>query len=215
MGDGGMESADRGLRELRFFGKITASVSHELKNYLALINEYNGLLSDLIVAHEMGRDLDLARLKSICGDVHRQVVAGGQVLDHLNGFAHSVDEQVRELDLGAHLALFVALSRRPAALKGVSLELAPAQRRVLLATRPYALLWALGLCLERCLAGAASGGRLGLGLALRDGRPALEFSGEKPPSAEPDLPAGLLADLGAELAVGATGLALVLPEAPA
>ena len=32
---------------LRFFGMMTASVSHEIKNVLAIINENAGLMSDL------------------------------------------------------------------------------------------------------------------------------------------------------------------------
>lgn len=78
-----------------------------MKNYLALINEYNGLLCDLAMAHEMGRELDLTRIKSLSGDIKRQVAAGGAALDHLNGFAHSVDQDTQSLDLGRCLQLFV------------------------------------------------------------------------------------------------------------
>jgi hypothetical protein len=172
------------LEELGFFGQITASVTHELKNYLALINEYNGLLCDLVVAHERGCPLDLGRLKSLCGDVKRQVVAGGEVLDHLNGFAHSVDQGRQTVDLGRYLGLFVSLSRRRAARQGVGLELEPLAQPLSLATQPFALLRGLWQCLELALEGAPAGGRLTLAAGVEGGQVRLTLRGA--PARGPD-----------------------------
>ena len=208
------EASDR-LQELGFFGKVTASVSHELKNYLALINEYNGLLCDLVMAHEMGRDLDLGRLKSLCGDIKRQVAAGGAVLDHLNGFAHSVDQERQSLDLGRCLGLFVALSRRSAARQGVDLDLAPLPQAVTLTTQPFLLLRGLWQCLELALAAAPAGARLTLEAGLAGGQVVLNLRGAAPASPEQAacLPAApLLSALGASFSRQDDGcLRLCLP----
>ncbi|MFH1035004.1 MAG: hypothetical protein V1806_10905 [Pseudomonadota bacterium] len=178
------EDSDR-LEELGFFGKITAGVTHEMKNYLALINEYNGLLCDLLMAHEMGRaELDLGRLKSLCGDIKRQVTVGGVVLDHLNGFAHSVDQPRQTVDLGRWLGLFVSLSRRHAARQGVDLELEPLAQAISLTTQPFVLLRGLWQCLELALAGAAAGGRLSLGTEIADGQARLSLRGTSPDGPE-------------------------------
>ena len=48
-------SNDKGLR---FFGKITASVTHEIKNALATINENAGLMTDYIEMAARGRPLE-------------------------------------------------------------------------------------------------------------------------------------------------------------
>ena len=40
---------------LRFFGKISASISHEIKNAIAVMNENAGLIKDLIMMAERGR----------------------------------------------------------------------------------------------------------------------------------------------------------------
>ena len=40
---------------LRFFGAMSASVSHEIKNKLAVINEKAGLVEDIAVAMRSGR----------------------------------------------------------------------------------------------------------------------------------------------------------------
>lgn len=173
-----MSSQSERLEELRFFGQITASVTHELKNYLALINEYNGLLGDLIMAHEMGQELDLERLKSLSGDIKRQVAAGSRVLDNLNGFAHSVDSEAHQVELAGLLKLFVDLSRRTAQRKGVDLDLTPEGPAASAQTQPFVLLRGLWMCLQGALAGAQAGQRLCL-----EARPAgqgaeLSLSGE-------------------------------------
>jgi hypothetical protein len=41
------ETDSLGRQGLQFFGKISASVSHEIKNVLAVIGENAGLLEDL------------------------------------------------------------------------------------------------------------------------------------------------------------------------
>ncbi|MBI4797646.1 MAG: sensor histidine kinase [Desulfarculus sp.] len=175
-----MADAPECSQELAFFGQVTASVTHELKNYLALINEYNGLLCDLVMAHEMGRELDLGRLKSLCGDIKRQVVAGGAVLDHLNGLAHSVDQQVRTVDLGRCLGLFVGLSRRSDARQGVELELMPPPEAISLRTQLFTLLRGLWQCLEAALAACPAGGRLTLEAAIEGGQARLSLRGATP-----------------------------------
>ena len=38
---------------LQFFGKMTASISHEIKNVLAIINENAGLLEDLALLSDL------------------------------------------------------------------------------------------------------------------------------------------------------------------
>jgi len=52
-----------GENALKFFGKMTASISHELKNVLAIINENAGLLEDLCAMAEKGRPVDPVRIK--------------------------------------------------------------------------------------------------------------------------------------------------------
>ena len=58
---------------LQFSGSMTASISHELKNVLAIVNENGGLLGDLAMLVAKGRPLDPERLKTISGNIHRQV----------------------------------------------------------------------------------------------------------------------------------------------
>jgi len=208
------EPYDR-LQELGFFGGITASVTHEMKNYLALINEYNGLLCDLVMAHETGGELNLARLKSLCGDIKRQVVAGGLLLDYLNGFAHCVDQPVRAVDLGQYLELFVALCRRNAGRQGVELALEPLIEACTLQTQPFTLLRGLAQCLELALAGCQPGGRLTVRTVKDDDWACVELAGGGPVEGDQARACpsqALLHALGARFRQGAQGgLLLCLP----
>ena len=45
---------------LQFFGKMTASISHEIKNVLAIINENAGLLEDLALMADRGAEIGRA-----------------------------------------------------------------------------------------------------------------------------------------------------------
>jgi len=56
-----MENSTQGSKDdsLRFFGKIVASISHEIKNVMAIINEKAGLIKDLTLMAEKGVESDL------------------------------------------------------------------------------------------------------------------------------------------------------------
>ncbi|MFZ5585676.1 MAG: hypothetical protein ACOZHQ_07090 [Thermodesulfobacteriota bacterium] len=207
---------ERTQAQLRFFGQVTASVTHEVKNHLALINEYNGLAADLLAAHARGRPLDVQRLGGLCQEVRRQVREGGQVVGQLNRFAHSVEAAREEVDLVELLATFAALSRRRAQHHRVEIALPPAAPALRLATQPFLLLQACSVLLEAALKRCPDGGRLEIGLGLADGRAALTFCCAQASGPRPELPAWLMAALGAELEEApAGGVRLTLPLAGA
>ena len=84
---------------LQFYGKITASVSHEIKNVLAIINENAGLLEDLTLMTDRGQPIDPARLKTMAAVVQKQIGRADGILNNMNRFAHSIDKTVAEVDL--------------------------------------------------------------------------------------------------------------------
>jgi len=52
------------FKELLFYGKITAGISHEIKNGLAIIKETNGLVADFIKMAQRGAPLNLEKIES-------------------------------------------------------------------------------------------------------------------------------------------------------
>ena len=77
---------------LQFFGKMSASISHEMKNVMAIINENAGLLEDLTVMAEKGMPIDPERLKTQASRIMKQIRRGDDIIKGMNRFAHSVDE---------------------------------------------------------------------------------------------------------------------------
>jgi hypothetical protein len=133
---------------LHCFGTISASISHELKNALAIINENAGLLEDLSFMAEKGLPLDPARLKSLAASINKQIQRADGIIRNMNRFAHSADEAVKSIDLGETLALTVALSSRLAAMKSVTLNFIPPQKPIFATTRLFYLQNLIWLCLK-------------------------------------------------------------------
>ena len=106
---------------LRFFGRISASVSHEIKNVFAVINEAAGLIEDFTVMAERGMPLRPERLKSAANSIQGQIRRGDGIVRNMNAFAHSTDEDVREVDLAEALKLAVDLTARFADMRQIKL----------------------------------------------------------------------------------------------
>jgi signal transduction histidine kinase len=97
---------------LQFFGKMTASISHEIKNVLAIINENAGLLEDLALMANRGAAIETQRLENMSRVVKKQVDRADAIMKNMNRLAHSIDESIKTIDLNDLLELLVALSGR-------------------------------------------------------------------------------------------------------
>lgn len=145
--------------DLQFFGRICASVSHDIKNVLAVVNEGAGLLADLSMLADKGVPLDPAKLRTVANSIQSQIRRGDTIVKGMNAFAHSVDEHVRQVDLTEVLQLVVTLARRLATAKSVTLEIgecdAPRIR-----TDVYSLEYLLHGMITHALAEVQDGGTL-------------------------------------------------------
>jgi C4-dicarboxylate-specific signal transduction histidine kinase len=133
---------------LQFFGQISASISHEIKNVLAIINENAGLLEDLTVMADRGKPIDPARLVKMAATIKKQIGRADNIIKNMNGFAHSIDQTVTTVDLNEIVELIVALTARFAAMKNVEVDLQLPQDPLKIQTAPYRLLNLLWLCLD-------------------------------------------------------------------
>lgn len=161
---------------LQFFGKMSASISHEIKNVLAIINENAGLLEDLTVMVEKGMPLDPQRLKTPASRIMKQIRRGDDIMKGMNRFAHSVDDPLRQIDLDDTLALTCALSNRFASMRGVRLELVPPSTPVPVVTNPFFLQNLLWLCLDFAMGCAGAGKTVSLKTERTGGKAAITFS---------------------------------------
>lgn len=136
---------------LAFYGRICASISHELKNSLALINENAGLMNDLLLRAGQGYDLDQTKMSLIAERIAKHVAKANATIANLNRFGHLIDEPVRLVNLHESVALAVDLHQRAASQQRVELTLEPGDESLALTSRPFELLNALGMCIKAAL----------------------------------------------------------------
>jgi signal transduction histidine kinase len=146
-----------GFNGIQFFGKMSASISHDLKNVLAVINENAGLLEDFCLMAEKGKALEPTRLKRLAEDVKHQIRRGDRIITSLNTFAHSADRESVTIDLRELLGLLVELSLRYASMRGVHLEIDPSADSIMVTTFPFILLNLLWFCLDFAITAAGPG----------------------------------------------------------
>ncbi len=154
------ERENRLLREkgLSFFGVVTASLSHEINNVIAIIGELSGLLDDLLLGAQEGRPPDSQKLKDLSERITAQVKKGEGIIKRLNRFAHSIDEPVKSFDLTELLKEISAIAQRFAFLKGVSLETQSAEGPMNVVGDPFSLQQAIFICIELALAASEKSG---------------------------------------------------------
>ena len=133
---------------LHFFGQISASISHEIKNVLAIINENAGLLEDLTLMANRGKPLDPVRLSSMAATVKGQIGRANKIIMNMNRFTDSIDQKFTTVDLAQTIDLTLSLTARIAAMRGVQVTLKPPEIPVKFQTAPFHLMNLLWLCLD-------------------------------------------------------------------
>jgi len=101
------------------FAKISAAISHEIKNTLSIINENAGLLEDYAQIAEQTGGLPLDRVMSITQTIAKQVDRSNIIMKNLNRYAHSADTSLAHANLQEMLSLVIALASRQAAMKEI------------------------------------------------------------------------------------------------
>lgn len=137
---------------LHYIAKVTASISHEMKNVLAIINENKGLLEDLSFAAKRGRPIEPERLERTCGQMSKQIDRADSILKTMSRFAHSFDHPEAPSDLHDLCQLVATLAGRMAAQHKVTLQVGEPGELQLLARHPFVVQKLLWHCLELVIA---------------------------------------------------------------
>ena len=140
-----------GQAGLRFFGQMSASISHELKNILAIVKENAGLLNDYLNLMAKGHPFDPERFQSVASRIEAQTLRADTLIKNLNRFAHTVDNPSQSVSLNETLSLLTALYQRQANLQQVKLMYRSEQFDMLILSSPFLLLNVLGLVLTFAL----------------------------------------------------------------
>lgn len=112
------------LREsqLAVIGKLLAGYTHELKNHLAIINESNGLMGDLLDMTEGEDDQTRLRFKKIIVTIGERISQANTMAMYLNSFAHRMDTPLSNFDVNDLLIEELALIDRVARLNNIQIK---------------------------------------------------------------------------------------------
>lgn len=168
-----------GRQGLQFFGKISASVSHEIKNVLAVIGENAGLLQDLASLTERGQAIEPERLIRLSKDIMKQIQRADTIMKHLNMLAHSVDNRLATVELAGLVELVTQLCARFTSLKGVTLEKKLPANPVMVATNPFLLENLIGLCIDAATDSAGASKSVMLAVETTELGARIRFAGLK------------------------------------
>jgi C4-dicarboxylate-specific signal transduction histidine kinase len=170
-------------KEQSFLGSVTAGISHELNNVLAIINEYAGLLEDLSrqdPAGEVRQRTDGSRgpLNSIHA-IQKQVKRGESIVKRLNRFAHQVDEPVQTLDLKLLLEDTCDHAKRLVDRKRVRLARQLPEAPIMIRAHPLRVQHLAFACLQWILSGSPEGGAVTLGARHENGEIVIDIHGAR------------------------------------
>jgi signal transduction histidine kinase len=113
------ELRDRGFE---FWGTITASLSHEMNNVFAIINELSGLLEDYSLASDRGKSIYPDKVKAATRRISEQVSRGRGLVRQLNRLAHTVDRERSPIDFNEDVETVATLCARLATLRRIGIE---------------------------------------------------------------------------------------------
>ena len=139
------------VKEIGFMGKVTASLSHEIKNTLAIINESAGLMGDLLRKDAPEDWPSYSRLTDLLVSIEEQVQRSADIVKRLNQFAHSMDKSLVDLHLNETVKQTVTLAQRFATLRRVNLETQLESRPLHLQSDPFRLLYVIFGFIERAI----------------------------------------------------------------
>lgn len=110
------------LRETAFMGKITAGVTHEMKNVLAIIRESAGLMEDLLSLAKGDSFPAREKFLKIISKINDQVTRGVGLSNALSQFAHGPDQPFATVDMNRLTEQLVFLCQRFALSKRLTVK---------------------------------------------------------------------------------------------
>ena len=165
---------------ISYFGAMTASVSHEIKNCLAIMNENAGLMTDLILLSQQRPPLDLDRIQTITERITGQIRRADTILKNLNLFSHSMDKAVQPVDLDQAIQLATALGKRICENRRVTVQYTPLEKKLGINAPFFFVLYLIWTLVDGALKTLPPGSGLEITPIEKQGQPGVLFSSEAP-----------------------------------
>jgi signal transduction histidine kinase len=170
---------------LAFVGKVSASLSHEIKNTLAIIGETSGLIGDLLEYSPPPCDWKMfPRFKELVALIAGQVNRSVTIVTRLNRFAHSMDDPLVSLELNELLQDINNLAQRFANLREIRLETRSSNGKLPVKTDPFRLQQVVFGFIHRGLQAAPKDSSVTVTSGQSDGQARIVITDEGPSQAE-------------------------------
>lgn len=140
--------ANRFNDKAKFVGQVTASVTHELQNILAIIKENSGLMEDLLLIHRSAEPELAERLSKSISSILSQVSRGVELTSDLNYFSHTTDYQESEVYPDELIRKLIVIAGRLIARTNTDVEFAPSDTQPVIRTDPVMFQQLVFSCLE-------------------------------------------------------------------
>lgn len=111
------------MKDLRlsFINRILSSYTHEVRNYLAIIKETNGLMKDVIQIGK-SRAVEAKQFLGFIGCVEDQIERAVVITDYLHRFAHRMDCERTAVSINELIEELIALMTRLAYRRSIAFE---------------------------------------------------------------------------------------------
>jgi signal transduction histidine kinase len=142
---------------LAFFGRVSASISHEIKNTLAIINETAGLLEDLTLLAGKGIPLSAERLRRLSVTIQEQVDRADKIVKKMNRFSHSTDQTVQSVNIYETTVFVTELCDRLLHTRNLTVNVAPPENPVIVSSSLFYLEHMIWACIDFIMKVAGTG----------------------------------------------------------
>jgi len=134
-----------------FLGKITASVTHDLQNVLAIVKETSGLMEDYFLMHRSGGLENFEdKIETCIKTIKQQTYRGVDLTSGLNGFAHTADSKKDSINIFEVLKRMLFITQRLFKQKGVDVSIIDSDTTCSILTDPLLFQELIFSCIE-CL----------------------------------------------------------------
>ena len=161
----------------RFFGDVSAAISHEINNRIAVIYEKAGLLEDLASMLAKGKEVDPERFGVQSRKIVEQVRLAKEIVRNLNRFAHSVDVEHTTVNIQELLEFVAELYGRKAVMADATLSVAASSQPLTMNANPYTLELLVGRALDIALTKVGESAEVTISAKATDVGVQLRFGG--------------------------------------
>ena len=133
---------------LAFFGRISASLSHDIKNTLAVINENAGLLEDLALLAEKGVPLSFERLQRLSKTIKKQVDRADTYVKKMNRFSHTADRTLQPVDIYETAVFITDVCNRMISMRDTTVTVVPPETPIVVVSHLFYLEQLIWACID-------------------------------------------------------------------